>query len=92
MLLAEVRAQRAVANVPLYTSLRPPPGPSLGGLTAGQMDEVARKQASAERAWEAEQAARERVVAERAETAEILAAGQTEENAAWIRRTARSGT
>jgi hypothetical protein len=39
MLLTEARAQRAVQVVPLMRDLRPPPGPSLGGLTAAQMED-----------------------------------------------------
>jgi hypothetical protein len=80
MLVAELRYRKAVAGVPLYNTLRPPPGPSLGGLPPGQMEEIERKQASAEQAWQNEQAARQRWVASQEEAIRDLTAGQSQDN------------
>jgi hypothetical protein len=89
-LLGRVRAWRAVRNTPLYNSLGPPPGPSVGGLTGAQMEDVRRRQAAADAAWSNEIASRERWAAAQTDTAEALAAGQSPENASRIRREIRA--
>ena len=86
-LLTRVRAWRAVRGAPLYRTLAPPPGPSVGGLTEAQMQDVAARQASADRAWQNEVAARQRWLDDQENENIIkgLTAGQTEENARQIR-------
>ena len=92
MLLAEARYRRAVAGVPLYANLEPPPGPSFGGQSPHHQAQLEAAEASMERQAAADRALSARVAAERKAIAETLAAGQTAENAAWVRRTAKVGT
>ena len=84
-LLRQAREVRAVRGGPLYNGLKPPPGPSLGGLLPEQMEEIQRRQASAEAGWRNEQAARARWVADSEDVIKRLCAGQTPQNQAQIR-------
>jgi hypothetical protein len=83
-LLAEERYRKAVAGCDLLAQRASPP--SLGGLTAQQMQQVAREEKAKEQAWKNERNARERWVASQEEVIEKLSAGQSEDNKRLIRQ------
>jgi hypothetical protein len=91
MLLAEIRAQRAVENVPLYASLRPPPGPSFGGQSPQHEAQIEAAEASMARQAAADRYETERWAKEREAQLADLIAGQSPGNQLQIRRTIRAG-